>query len=213
MPQFCRFHKPRDTGTKSLSLPYSRSFPLPSGLDLFSLSSTRALLTSELDTVFAGAPLAPNAIAHPHIREAHARATGKTSGPVTTAETTTNKRIPGPDDDCPICYETMYGIAETSLAFCDECGNGVHKECFQQCGVYFVVFSVGLVLTFFFCGCVGQASSARDGKSLSCVWCRAKWVFAGAGGGGGAGASVSEGYINLASVSGASPVRDTSTCE
>ena len=45
------------------------------------------------------------------------------------------------------------------------------------------------------------------------MWCRAKWVFVGAGGGGGAGASISEGYINLASVSGASPVRDTSTCE
>ena len=71
------------------------------------------------------------------MREAHARATGK--APTTSmAEDAggNNKRIPGPDDDCPICYDGMHGVAEASLVFCEECGNALHKECFQQCGSF-----------------------------------------------------------------------------
>lgn len=64
-------------------------------------------------------------------------------------------------------------------------------------------------------------------RNLTCVFCRAKWVLAGAGaaGGGGAGAAggggaaaargsrrTAEGYLNLGAVAGLSPVRDTSTC-
>ncbi|RDB22884.1 hypothetical protein Hypma_009779 [Hypsizygus marmoreus] len=145
----------------------------------------KALLTSELETVFAEAPLAPNAVANHRIREAYARATGKSTG---ATQSTTKKRIPGPDDDCPICYEGMHSVNEKSLIFCEDCGNALHKECFQQ----------------------WQASSARGGTELTCVWCRAKWVFVGAGSSS-AGASRSEGYLNLATVSGTSPVRDTST--
>ena len=98
---------------------------------------SRALLTNELETIFAEAPLAPNSIAHAHVREAHARATGK--APATSMAEDAgnkNKRIPGPEDDCPICYDGMHGIAETSLVFCEECGNALHKECFQQCGSF-----------------------------------------------------------------------------
>lgn len=93
------------------------------------------MLSSELETIFAEAPLAPNSIAHARIREAHARATGK--APTTSVaedDGSTNKRIPGPDDDCPICYDGMHGVAEASLVFCEECGNALHNECFQQCG-------------------------------------------------------------------------------
>jgi hypothetical protein len=99
---------------------------------------SRALLTSELETIFAEAPLAPNSIAHAHIREAHARATGKAPATSMAVEDAgnKNKRIPGPEDDCPICYDGMHGIAETSLVFCEECGNALHKECFQQCGSF-----------------------------------------------------------------------------
>jgi hypothetical protein len=62
--------------------------------------------------------------------------------------------------------------------------------------------------------CLGQASTIRDGKPLTCVWCRARWIIpAGTGArASGSGAKRSEGYINLADVSGLSPVRDTSTC-
>jgi len=153
----------------------------------------RALLTSELEQIFTNAPPAPNSIAHAHIREAYARATGKipTDAPAADAGKK-NRRIPGPDDDCPICYDGMHGVAETTLIFCEECGNALHKECFQQ----------------------WQRTAKSSGKELTCVWCRAKWVLVGAG----AGTPVAKrtmggyGYLNLAGASGVSPVRDTSTC-
>jgi len=125
---------------------------------------------------------------------------GEPQAPVA-AETTTNKRIPGPNNNCLICYETMHSIVETSLVFCDKCGNGLHKECFQQCGI-FLHRILGYVVLTFFGRYIEQASSARDGKSLSCVWCYAKWVFVDADGAGvGAGTNISEEYVNLASVS------------
>ena len=60
--------------------------------------------------------------------------------------------------------------------------------------------------------CLGQASSVRNGKPVTCVWCRAEAAPAGErhaqrGGYG------NEGYINLGAIAGCSPVRDTSTCE
>jgi len=151
----------------------------------------KALLTSELETIFAQAPLAPNSVAHAHVREAHARATGKVPATSVPEDASTNKRIPGPDDDCPICYDGMHGVAETSLVFCEECGNALHKECFQQ----------------------WQKTSASSGKDLTCVWCRAQWIVARpAGVAGGVKRSMGAyGYINLSDVAGISPVRDTST--
>ncbi|PPQ91350.1 hypothetical protein CVT25_004117 [Psilocybe cyanescens] len=158
----------------------------------------KALLTSELEQIFAEAPLAPNAEAHPHVREAYARATGRipaTANACSNPAQAKNRRVPGPDDDCPICYDGMHGVAEASLTYCEQCGNAVHKECFQQ----------------------WQGTSARTGKELTCVWCRAEWVVApGVQAGVGVGVGVSRtaygrGYINLANISGQSPVRDTST--
>ncbi|KAF9460642.1 hypothetical protein BDZ94DRAFT_1311296 [Collybia nuda] len=148
----------------------------------------KALLTSELETIFAEAPLAPNATAHPLVQEAHARAIGKASSAIQGAST--KKRIPGPGDDCPICYEGMHEVNENSLAFCEDCGNALHKECFQQ----------------------WKTSTARGGKPLTCVWCRAIWVCPAARGDAETGAQrTSEGYLNLADISGVSPVRDTSS--
>ncbi|KDR69269.1 hypothetical protein GALMADRAFT_230775 [Galerina marginata CBS 339.88] len=158
----------------------------------------KALLTTELEDIFRNAPLAPNSVAHAHIREAHARATGKIPAdapPLPADEGTGKKRIPGPDDDCPVCYDGMHGVAEASLVFCEECGNALHKECFGQ----------------------WQRTAKSNGKDLTCVWCRANWVVAPAPGAGGvnmAGATRTMhgyGYLNLAGVSGVSPVRDTST--
>ena len=118
------------------------------------MGNSRALLTSELETIFAEAPLAPNSVAHAHVREAHARATGKAPATSVPEEASTNKRIPGPDDDCPICYDGMDGVAEASLVFCEECGNALHKECFQQCQFlqFFVVifFRPSKLFLFFF---------------------------------------------------------------
>ena len=173
---------------------------------------SRALLTSELETIFAQAPLAPNSVAHPHVREAHARATGKIPSTSVPEDASTNKRIPGPDDDCPICYDGMHGVAEASLVFCEECGNALHKECFQQCQSF--LFSVQIDHLLYFIS--GQRTAASNGKDLTCVWCRARWIVArpSSGAGGGVKRSMGAfGYMNLADVAGVSPVRDTSTCK
>ncbi|KAI0934905.1 hypothetical protein AcV5_006599 [Taiwanofungus camphoratus] len=147
----------------------------------------KALLTSELEDIFAHAPLAPNSVAHPRIKDAYARATGKAIAQTSEDDQRQKKRIPGPDDDCPICYENMHGASESILTFCEECGNGLHKECFRQ-----------------------WATTAR--YNLTCVFCRAKWVVAPASGSATAGPSRSvEGYLNLGGVAGVSPVRDTSS--
>ena len=178
---------------------------------------SRALLTSELETIFAQAPLAPNSVAHPHVREAHARATGKIPSTSVPEDASTNKRIPGPDDDCPICYDGMHGVAEASLVFCEECGNALHKECFQQCQFLLQTHPPLFVqVNQFFFKNTGQRTAASNGKDLTCVWCRARWIVArpSSGAGGGVKRSMGAfGYMNLADVAGVSPVRDTSTCK
>ncbi|KAF8834792.1 hypothetical protein BDN67DRAFT_914190 [Paxillus ammoniavirescens] len=163
----------------------------------------KALLTSELAAIFADAPPAPNSLAHQRVRDAYAQSTGQTlnvsatpsgsgsggaSGSVSGA-TKGPRRQPTAEDDCPICYEGMHGVAETRLEWCEACGNAVHKECFSE-----------------------WAKSSRN--NLTCVFCRAPWVnltSAGKGGSAGAGAAVSEGYLNLGALAGLSGERDTST--
>ncbi len=44
--------------------------------------------------------------------------------------------MPDEEDSCPICYDDMHNVAETSLVFCEECGNAVHKECFGECELF-----------------------------------------------------------------------------
>lgn len=57
-------------------------------------------------------------------------------------------------------------------------------------------------------------AALRDSKQVTCVWCRAKWPFSGSAVAGGSGSAnvTDEGYINIGSVAGLSPIRDTSTC-
>ena len=173
---------------------------------------SRALLTSELETIFAQAPLAPNSVAHPHVREAHARATGKAPTTSMTEEAgSKNKRIPSPEDDCPICYDGMHGVAEALLVFCEECGNALHKECFQQCGSF--TLTLWTKFSFHFFSFSGQRTAASNGKGLTCVWCRARWIIARPGGGAAGSAKSMGRYINLSDVADVSPVRDTSTCK
>jgi len=140
----------------------------------------KALLASELQSIFGNAPQAPNALAHDNIRKAYARAMGK--APELTPSDS-RRRIPGPEDSCPICYESMHGVSQDKLVFCEECGNALHTECFGQW--------------------------RRSAAQLTCVWCRAKWP---SGAKSGASASpTSEEYINLGSVAGLSVERDTSS--
>ncbi|KAH7916076.1 hypothetical protein BJ138DRAFT_1076281 [Hygrophoropsis aurantiaca] len=150
----------------------------------------KALLTSELEEVFAHAPVAPNSVAQQRVRDAFARATG--AKPAAVPEDVAKKRkMPGPEDDCPICYENMHNAPATTLVWCETCGNGVHKECFGQ-----------------------WARSA--GHNLTCVFCRAAWVDTSSTGnkGKGKGKAVgarSEGYLNLGAVAGLSQERDMSS--
>ncbi|EPS93838.1 hypothetical protein FOMPIDRAFT_1026400 [Fomitopsis schrenkii] len=153
----------------------------------------KGLLTSELQDIFDNAPPAPNALANPRIREAYARATGKTSSPSAAQPSAEKKRVPGKDDDCPICYENMQRAGAGTLVWCDECGNALHKECFTQ-----------------------WATTARQkGQRVTCVFCRANWTAEGAGAGVGRRAAAAhdsyEGYVNLADVAGVSTARDTSS--
>ncbi|EMD38028.1 hypothetical protein CERSUDRAFT_134570 [Gelatoporia subvermispora B] len=146
----------------------------------------KGLLTSELDDIFARAPPAPNSVANARVREAYACATGRPSESTSAADSGQKKRIPGSEDDCPVCYENMHGAKENTLTFCQACGNGLHKECFQQW--------------------------ARSATKMTCVFCRAEWVMPTAAGNRSSGTvHSSEGYVNLAGVAGLSPVRDTST--
>jgi len=148
----------------------------------------KALLSTELKAIFADAPAAPNSLSLPHIQAAYATAMGRPEAPDSESQVVggkqKKKRTPEEGDGCPICYESMHGVGVKTLTFCDECGNGLHTECFQHW--------------------------ARTAKSLTCVWCRAKWAVA-TGGSGAAGASTSEGYLNLSSAAGLSPKRDTSS--
>ncbi|XP_006457740.1 hypothetical protein AGABI2DRAFT_63594 [Agaricus bisporus var. bisporus H97] len=148
----------------------------------------KALLTSELETVFAQAPEAPNSVTHPRVLDAYLRATGQ-KAEASTAASSSKKRIPGEEDDCPICYDTMYGVAEATLTFCEECGNALHKECFEQY----------------------QKSARQTGKEITCVWCRSTWGVTTSSKSAGA-ATQQHGFINLAdAVPDLNAHRDTST--
>lgn len=141
----------------------------------------KALLQEELASIFRSAPTNPTVLASKHVRDAFFKAEGKSSD---SCPEENNRRIPGAEDDCPICYEPMGGDVELKkLTFCSQCGNALHSECFQQW--------------------------ARTRTPLTCVWCRAQWINENSGK---KGASMNEeGYLNLGSVAGVSPERDTST--
>ncbi|TFK60764.1 hypothetical protein BDN72DRAFT_890276 [Pluteus cervinus] len=131
----------------------------------------KALLTSELSSIFTSAPLAPNSVQHPRIRAAYKRAMGKSTSSssdvidltlegddepdmdLENSSTQTRKRKTlKEEDDCPICYDGMNGMKEPKVVWCDECGNAVHKECFEQ----------------------WKRTARTSGKQLTCVYCRAQ---------------------------------------
>ncbi|THH05732.1 hypothetical protein EW145_g4583 [Phellinidium pouzarii] len=142
----------------------------------------KALLTSELEVLFRNAPLAPNDVGIARIRDAYAQATGRASS----ADAPKKPRMPGKEDDCPICYESMHNVSASTLTWCETCGNALHKECFQQW------------------------ARTKERANLTCVFCRSTWIVACTAGQAKASVS-SEGYINLSGAVGLSPARDTSS--
>ncbi|KAF8621325.1 hypothetical protein AX15_007863 [Amanita polypyramis BW_CC] len=107
-----------------------------------SLWYQKALLSSELEEIFGQAPLAPNCVAHQQVREALARSKGQEPVLGSSSSQTLKKRLPTEDDNCPICYETMYEVPENALYFCDVCGNALHNECWKQCESYYATILI-----------------------------------------------------------------------
>lgn len=107
----------------------------------------RALLSSELEQIFASAPANPTTLASQRVRDAYALATGASSSfPAASSSSVAASKHKNPDgEDCAICYEEMSGdqaTLEKLLVWCDTCDNAVHKECFGQCGwLFFSILS------------------------------------------------------------------------
>lgn len=59
----------------------------------------RALLEDELVSIFAAAPTNPTVAASARVREAYGKAGNSIQSPMKEIE----RRIPGEDDDCPVC--------------------------------------------------------------------------------------------------------------
>ncbi|KAI0339081.1 hypothetical protein BDW22DRAFT_1362000 [Trametopsis cervina] len=145
----------------------------------------KALLSTELEEIFASAPMAPNDVSHPRVLEAYARVTGKTPAGAAGDDGKRRRKIEK-GTECPICYEDMFGVQDSLLAFCDTCGNALHNECF------------------------GQWAKSK-GRNVTCPFCRAKWPVAPPATPGPSRPRGQDGYLNLANAAGMSPVRDTST--
>ncbi|KAK1219740.1 hypothetical protein PQX77_017548 [Marasmius sp. AFHP31] len=162
----------------------------------------KALLNSELEEIFDSAPAPPQLRAHGSLAdekvvEAWMGATGRATAQPSASGSTSNdtRRIPTQEDDCPICYDTMYDEAKTTvealigtLKWCKRCGNSVHKG-------------------------YTKFQRTKPADSLKCVWCRAPWRDGSVKDSGG-GSRGREGYVNLAGLPGMEDVdtaRDTST--
>ena len=131
---------------------YQKSaFPLDlsSSLRKALTAQRRALLSTELESIFASAPQAPNSAANARIRDAYAKATGKAISADDDAAVAGKKRLPAEGDDCPVCYEALHGVSEASLVFCVDCGNAVHVACFKQCADHVSLFVTFIFYLFF----------------------------------------------------------------
>ncbi|GAA5984209.1 hypothetical protein JCM10908_006091 [Rhodotorula pacifica] len=151
-----------------------------------------ALLTSELQAIFALARPAPRNVLEDRVKTAYEISTGKKKPEEgeTAQDGPVKKRIPHDGDSCPICYEDFEPGSEKGLVFClsiSGCGNALHAECFGKW--------------------------AKTCKPTTCPLCREKWpAGAAAASNSNAGPSFSaDGYQNFAAQAGLSTTRDTST--
>lgn len=154
----------------------------------------RAYLTSELDQIFGmirNRQVGGAVLANERVRESFAKATspGK-SGSDLPCEDDKNSRRRSLDEDadCPICFDPMSDINETT--FCREvCGANFHKDCIRRW------------------------LSQQRGQP-TCPNCRSIWHSTGEATSSSATATsntIREGYLNFGALQGQSSVRDTST--
>ncbi|PVG02621.1 hypothetical protein CPB86DRAFT_780032 [Serendipita vermifera] len=88
----------------------------------------KALLTSELEDIFARAPPAPNSLVGQRVLDAYDQAIGRK--PSSSLAEPPMRSVEG--QNCPICYEEM-GVQNekgpNSIIFCKICRNGLHSDC------------------------------------------------------------------------------------
>ncbi|KAG7087892.1 hypothetical protein E1B28_011939 [Marasmius oreades] len=164
----------------------------------------KALLNSELQELFDAAPAPPQlrghgSLADDRIIEAWKGVTGRADPSAAASSSTENRRIPTPEDDCPICYDTMHDPSKTTLEsltgvleWCKRCGNAVHKPCWNNYLGY---------------------QRTKSTEATKCVWCRAPWYLSDSSPNKSGGKS-QEGYVNLAGLPGMEDIntaRDYST--
>ncbi|KAL0057244.1 hypothetical protein AAF712_016122, partial [Marasmius tenuissimus] len=173
---------------------YRSACPNPILARLGRALAQRALLTSELEEIFDSAPAPPQLRAHglladEEVIEAWRGATGRATAQPSASSSSSNdtRRIPTREDDCPICYDTMYDGTKTTvkaligtLEWCKQCGNSVHKGCWDN---------------------YTNFQRTKSAESLKCVWCRAPWSDGLAKVSEGR-SRAQEGYVNLAGLPG-----------
>lgn len=145
---------------------------------------------NELREIFQNSP-DPAAMATAKVRKAYAQATGMGGEDDEDEKAAENdgRRHITEEDDCPVCYDSLFGVANNLLEWCTGCGNSLHKACLTQ----------------------WKDAQRRAGKTVTCVYCRKDWVDAAVAST--AGGKIAGGYVNLAAVAGLSGRRDTSSCE
>ncbi|KAK9848236.1 hypothetical protein WJX84_001782 [Apatococcus fuscideae] len=142
-----------------------------------SLVWQRALLTSEAEQVLGGersTRMDEAVMAAESVREQYQRMTGKTEAGAA-ADAAGAKARRAIEGDCPICFEDLQAEgngAQEPLVFCKECGNNVHKQCFER----------------------WTNSKKAAGVPITCVLCRAPWEVPADPGDGD-----KSSYVNLAS--------------
>jgi len=146
----------------------------------------RALLTSELEEIFAAAPelrMLTDVRADNLTRKAVKKATGEDVEDDVEDDTKVEQK-PLEGNDCPICLEDFTAADKNKVVWCKaQCGNNIHKQCFNM-------YAKG------------------KGSNLICCFCRAPWEQAG---GKAKKAGSQDGFLNFSATSGQSQRRDTSS--
>lgn len=153
-----------------------------------------ALLSSELEEIFAHAPPPPqSSTADTQDSESAAKQHDSQNG---------NRKAIEPGDDCPICcteFETSGENIMESIIYCRAaCGNNMHKSCFDQWAA--LKRNAGARVTCPFCRCEWQSDPAEDAKALKTIMKNAKEDNEKKGS-----------YVNVAAQLGISQARDYST--
>lgn len=145
-----------------------------------------ALLSSELQEIFAHAPPIPSTIPSDDEREEGSKKSSNSNN--------NNDNRKPTDGECPICYMDL-DEPHNDLVWCKaQCGHNLHKSCFDQWAKS------------------SSSSSNRDG-GVRCVYCRTPWEFevpSDADAIRKSGERTDDGYVNVAAQFGISRARDYS---